>query len=132
MREYIQQAEKFLKDTNTMLGIEYKEYGSMNWDEDGQKRDIYICTLENKNGKYSFDFGQSINGTKMGEQPTIYDILSYLHISYCEDFNDFCYMYGYDNDSIKAFNTYKAVEEEEKELQKLFNEEQIEMLNEIC
>lgn len=246
MSEYIEQAENFLKETNTTLNIEFKEFNSMGWDEDGQKRNIFNCTLSNVKGVYTFPFGSSVvdsckketrldlldnqviscrtewratltnfsfdysfsvNPNKVRlldlikdckekreiaikdwlknsknrkkynikfkdesffikrlssfnvgtsiesairketkklsetytyknqkdkiELPSSYDILSCLSVYYNEDFQEFCDCFGYDSDSIKALNTFKEVELQEKELQKIFCDEEIEMLNEI-
>ena len=56
---YIDQANKFLADTNTTLEINFKRHGK-HFDSDTQTRDIYECTLTRGSRKYTFDFGNSI------------------------------------------------------------------------
>lgn len=47
-----------------------------------------------------------------GKIPTDYDILASLTKYESETFEDFCYNYGYDNDSIKAKKIFKDVKKE--------------------
>lgn len=58
--DYQQQALDFLNATNTKLEISFKEFGSMPWDNDKQKRNIFSCTLSNEKHSYTFDFGASV------------------------------------------------------------------------
>lgn len=58
---YEQHAIEFLASTKTSFKAEFKEFNSMPWDEDGKKRNIFKITLKNEKGKYSFDFGSSLN-----------------------------------------------------------------------
>lgn len=60
MTPYEKQAKDFLKKSKTKLDIQFKEYGSMPWDEKGEQRNIFVCTLSNSNGSYTFDFGSSL------------------------------------------------------------------------
>ena len=131
MNTYEKQAQKFLKKTKTSMGIVYKEYGSMPWDKKGEQRDIYEITLSNKSGSYTFDFGTSIVNTEAGKEPTAYDILSCLDILYSESFEDFCYEFGFDDDSISALRTYEGWKEQSESLKDMFSEEELEMLQEI-
>lgn len=57
---YQQQALGFLNKTNTTFNAEFKEFGSMPFDKDGQKRNIFEITLSNANHEYKFDFGTSV------------------------------------------------------------------------
>ena len=52
----------------------------------------------------------------------MYDILSCLEKYENANFDDFCSNYGYDNDSIKALKTYKAVSKEYKNVFRLFGD----------
>ena len=62
MNEYEQQATDFLELTDTGIITEFKEFGSMPFDKDGTKRNIFNITLINKYGsEYKFDFGSSLN-----------------------------------------------------------------------
>lgn len=61
MNEYEQQAHDFLESTGARILTEFKEFNSMPWDTDKQKRNIFKVTLINAHGReYIFDFGQSI------------------------------------------------------------------------
>jgi len=132
---YQQQATNFLTSTETKLTVTFKEYGKY-FDDDKQYRNIYICTLKNSLHRFRFIFGDSVQNTNNGEKPTAYDILAYLtkqsKIKYPVDsFANFCREFGYDDDSRKAFKTYKAVKREWENVNKLFTAEQLELLQEI-
>lgn len=66
-----------------------------------------------------------------GKKPNPYGVLACLQKSEVGTFNDFCGDFGYDEDSRKAEETYKAVVEEFKNVQILFSDEEIEKLQEI-
>lgn len=59
MEEYEEQAQKFLKDTNTTLKVEFVEHGK-HFEDDEEERDIYLITLQRGERTYEFKFGQSI------------------------------------------------------------------------
>jgi hypothetical protein len=83
-----------------------------------------------KDGKqYSFKFGQSI--AEGSNEPTLYDVLACLQKYDVGTFEDFCGNFGYDEDSRKAEKIYKAVCKEYEGMQRLFNEEELELLQEI-
>ncbi len=130
MDEYNQQAEKFLKETKTEFKVKFVKNG-LYFDDDKEPRDIYLITLKRGEREFSFKFGQSINNTEKQIKPTAYDFLScvekYEHI----DFEDFCNEFGYDDDSRKAEKTFKAVQEEFNKIRMLFNNTEIEKLQEI-
>jgi hypothetical protein len=48
-----------------------------------------------------------------------------------ESFNDWCLNYGYDNDSMKAFDTYQSCCKIGKQLESLFKREQIETMRSL-
>jgi len=77
--------------------------------------------LTNNNSKKNKDF----------EIPNAYDILSCLTKYPIEDFNDFCADFGYDNYSIKAKEIYEKVKNEWLNIERLFNDKELEMLREI-
>lgn len=64
MSEYLQQAEKFLKDTNTTLEVKESEKQTIpQWESEGlnaNKHIQYTCTLKNAHHSYTFDFWGSI------------------------------------------------------------------------
>lgn len=63
--------------------------------------------------------------------PTAYDVLAGMSTCYGDTFEDFCYNFGYDEDSRKAYETYKAVQEQERNIYKLFTHEELAKLSEI-
>ncbi len=175
-KEYIQQAEDFLKACNTTITIEFLK-NDYHFEGDGDKRDIYLITLKRGQRKFSFNFGQSLNNSgffytkgvqkiqldrkllllpvdnfgnfiknkldwgflnngksdivKLPTIPNSYDILSYLTKNDPETFQDFCDNFCYDIDSRNAKKTYKAVVKEWNNTCKLFNEDEIKLLQEI-
>lgn len=130
--KYEQQAIDFLTETGTTFKTKFDSYGR-HFEDDKERRDIYKVTLRNKNGSYTFKFGQSINNsTKNGKKPpTAYDVLTCLEEYGYADFEDFCANLGYDTDSRKAEKIYKSVQREAKNIQRIFNQEQREKLAEI-
>lgn len=127
---YTKQAEEFLKNTGTTIAIKFKEHGK-HFPNDKDSRDIYTVTLAKDGRSYTFNFGQSI--VKSGvEKPTAYDILSCLSADCPDDFNDFCNEYGCDNDSRQAEATFKAVRTESENLERLYNNDELILLGEIC
>jgi len=75
----------------------------------------------------------SLNGIeiKKPKEPTAYDFLSSVEKYEYTEFKDFCSSFGYDEDSRKAEKTFKAVKEEYKKIAMLYNDEEIEKLQEI-
>lgn len=66
-----------------------------------------------------------------GVEPTAYDILACLEKYEVGTFEDFCDNFGYDLDSRSAKKTYKAVLKEYKNVCKIWNESELEQLQEI-
>lgn len=136
MNEYQKQAEDFLKATSTILTVTFKKYAK-HFIDDKQERNIYKVHLQNKRFGFVFDFGQSINGTKSGEVPTAYDILTCLQKYDVGTFEDFCGVFGYpEHDNTGRQNRatlklYNAVCEEFENVSRLFTDEEIEQLQEI-
>jgi hypothetical protein len=77
-----------------------------------------------------FDLGAS-DTIKKPEQPNAYDILACLQKYDVGSFEDFCWEFGYDTDSRKAGQTYRAVANEYENLCRLFSDEEMEMMGEI-
>lgn len=130
--DYQKQGADFMKATATQMKVKFSGHKRY-FDDDRQSRDVFRITLKNTAHKYSFNFGQSImDSTGNGDnEPTCYDILACLTKYPVYDFEDFCSEYGYDTDSRKAYKTYKAVKREWENVNKLFTEEQLELLREI-
>lgn len=82
--------------------------------------DFYMgCGLVNKNGR--------------PRKPQKKDVLYSMIIDDVSDmsFNDFCNEFGYDNDSIKALEIYKACEEQTKAYYEMFDAEERGALREL-
>lgn len=60
---YQQQAEDFLKNTNSELTITFDKF-DYHFIGDKEKRDIYNVTLKRGNREYAFKFGNSINNSQ--------------------------------------------------------------------
>lgn len=63
--------------------------------------------------------------------PSAYDVLAGITKYDPGTFENFCSVYGYDVDSRKAYKTYKSVMREWKNVEKLFTQDEIELLTEI-
>ena len=134
MDEYEKQAKGFLEKHNLSFGAEYKEYGQY-FEGDTQERAIYRIRIRRKNNGRSitFNFGQSIAGTEVGEKPTGYDILASISgdITCPYDFGEFCLEYGYNEDSREAERIFKRASKFAKRLNAFFDEGEKEGLTEI-
>ncbi len=130
MDEYNKQAEKFLKETGTEFKVKFVKNG-LYFDDDTEPRDIYLITLNRGYREFSFKFGQSINNNEKQIKPTAYDFLSCVEKYGYINFEDFCNEFVYDKDSRKAEKTFKAVQEEFNKIRMLFNDLEIEKLQEI-
>lgn len=60
--------------------------------------------------------------TPVTRPPSAYDVLSCLTKHDPGTFNEFCDEYGYNNDSIKALDTYRAVQEEWSGVRRMFGD----------
>jgi hypothetical protein len=131
---YEQQALDFLNATNTSFSIYHKKYG-VHFAGDTQARHIFRVTLKNDIHRYSFDFGQSIAAGST--PPNAYDVLACLTKYDPESFEDFCASYGYEqyNDYGRtnkvALRVYNAVVKEFENVCLLWDDVQIEQLQEI-
>lgn len=63
--------------------------------------------------------------------PSAYSVLACLTKYDPGTFENFCSDYGYDTDSRKAEKVYKSVLDEWENVQKLFNEQELELMQEI-
>lgn len=61
VNEYQKQALDFLTKTNTTFECKFLRNGSMQWDKDGEKRDIYQITIKRGGRSYTTEFGQSLS-----------------------------------------------------------------------
>jgi hypothetical protein len=93
--------------------IKYKQHWELLWNNERQK--IY----------------KELSQAKQDAEVTAYDILSCLEKYEIGTFEEFCAECGYSNDSIRAYKTFIACDEQYKKLKRLFTEEQMEELCEI-
>jgi hypothetical protein len=90
----------------------------------------YFSKRRNKIVAEAGDYGAwDIN--KNFAEPTPYDVLACLTKYDVGSFENFCSDFGYDTDSRKAEKTYKAVLNEYKNVCALWNEQELEALQEI-
>jgi hypothetical protein len=126
MNEYKKMAEDFCKETNTKITITYKDTVQNPWDATDYTanwwHDVYRVRIDRNHKTYSFNFTASKHATVNGKRPTKYDILACLTKYDPCDFDNFCAEFGYNNDSIKAYKTYKAVQKEYNNVIRLFSD----------
>jgi len=142
--EYEQQGIDFLAKTGTefrAIKLGHFPY----FDDDKESRDVYQIILTRGNQVYSFRFGQCTaksetliarqkaemerrgdNRFKVAqikiEAPNAYDVLATITKYDPGTFSDFCGEFGYDTDSRKAEKIYFAVQEEYKNIHRLFSD----------
>ena len=56
MSKYQQQALDFLKNTNSVVDIQYEKFDEY-FNNDTQKRDVYKVMITRENRSFSFNFG---------------------------------------------------------------------------
>lgn len=78
-----------------------------------------------------FGFGRVYERNEDYAIPTAYDVLSCLQKNEVGTLEEFCREFGYDTDSRKAEKIYSAVCHEWQEIKALYNDEEIERLQEI-
>jgi hypothetical protein len=127
---YEQQANEFLQKTNTTVKIDFLKY-DFHFQDDKERRDIYIVTIKRGSRQFSFNFGNSLNNTSKNQAPTNYDILACLQKYDVGSFYEFCGDFGYNEDSRKAQKIYHAVCKEYDNVCKIWNDSEIELLSEI-
>lgn len=127
--EYDEQAKELAERLGIELRVNSRKFGSMPWDNDGQKRWVFDLSLVRGKQSYNFKFGQSIAANFL--EPTMYDVLACMTWYNPGSFEDFCASYGYNSDSISDFKTYNRVVDEWYEISRMFSPEEIELLREI-
>lgn len=128
--KYEQQANNFLKSTNTIIDVRYLKNGK-HFESDTDVRDIYKITIKRGQSIFKFNFGQSINGTIKKQKPTNYDILACLTKYDVGALEDFCSEFGYDLDSKTTKKTYNAVCKEFDNVCKMWTDAEIQILQDI-
>ncbi len=137
VNEYDQQADSFMKLTNTTMTAKFKAHQKY-FAGDDKARDVYIVTLKNDAGRYTFTFGQSNQKSDGKTPPLPYDILSCFTKYDPGSYEEFCREYGYDIYNSRtgrkegsSFKIYTAVCKEYEAICRLFTEDQIELMAEI-
>lgn len=105
--------------------------GILTRSKDEWARKIYGRFYEGLSTSEKNSLNRLINKEKEKATPGAYDVLACLVTSDPGIFDDFCNEFGYDSDSVKAFNIYRAVQEQYRDLCRVFTQEQLEELGEI-
>jgi hypothetical protein len=139
--DYEGNAQRFLDRFKIRFQATWRDTECPIW-EDGEHihGDRYRITLKKDfedrrtgSGHVAFDFWNSANDRAKGLAPSPYSVLACLSsdVHTPETFEDFCSEYGYDEDSRKAFHTFKAANRLAVRLRAFFSEAEIEALSEI-
>lgn len=132
--EYNIQATAFLADNGLKMRITLSNTKVAAWGETGKESgNHYRVTISGAKRKLTFDFWGSINDARNDEYPSEYDVLACISGDcYCpETFAEFCGEYGYEQDSIKALQTFRRCSAFAKRLRAFFTESELEQLTEI-
>jgi hypothetical protein len=100
---------------------------------DDENRSPSECSRHSGGKSLSFDFWNSLNDVQTRRGLTAYSVLAALSSdAYCPDnFEDFCSEYGYEQDSRKAFSTFKRASRFSDQIKAFFTEDELEALSEI-
>jgi hypothetical protein len=150
--EYDERAEGFLSRFNLTLKTAHKGDRCPPWDDDKHihgdryrvtirrgkcqhdSRSMFpvICTCDCPKS-IGFDFWNSLNDVQTRRGLTAYSVLAALSSdAHCpDDFEDFCSEYGYEQDSRKAFSTFKRASRFSDQIKAFFTEDELEALSEI-
>lgn len=124
--EYVKQVQDFLENVGAELTIEYIGIRKPLWGE--REVNAYWFTIERNNMEYSATFYDSVHNTKMGIEPTEYDILAALQKHEVGTFFNFCEEFGYevrdkyDEVNEESMAIYRAVIQEELAIAELFED----------
>jgi len=138
MRTYIKQANEFLSETGSFLKFEYIGLSSPDWARNGFKHDYYSVTLGRKGERLTLPFYDSEHNTKNKRKKTIsaYDILCHLGYEVEENFDDFLNEFGYEitgeREYLRLKNIHLDLIDQYRQLRKMYNEDELELLREIC
>lgn len=164
-----EQLEKLLSEIEIQLKLKGVE---KYFDDDKEKRAVYLVTIKRGSIEISFDFGSSLVEScamfpRQYDTKTVNTILAhpFKRLSICEskkfygkesiekakkkflsnamysilcccksdyyypiDFDEFCSVFGYNNDSIRAKKTWEDCLKQKSKLEKVFCEKEIEFL----
>lgn len=135
--EYQRQAVDFLLETGTTCEIASSGLRRPSWANKEQAVNSYSVTLKNKKHSYTFEFFDSINNTEKKKSATLdfYSVLACMGHYTPESFDEFCSDYGYEfkneSDYIRVKSIHLACLDQDKNLRKLFTEDEMQKLSEI-
>lgn len=118
--DYDREARNTLAKCGGKIRIHLSDTKSAPWDDKGEFRHHYRVTLRGPGGSYTFDFWGSIQDAMDGKQAKPYDVLACLEWYASEDYQDFCSEFGYETDSRKAYQTWKACTAQRRSLERIF------------
>ncbi len=134
MSEYEKQAQDFIDSHGIRFKATFKGDKCPMWDDDKHIHgDRYLVMLSKPTTKqrFSLSYWNSLNDKKQGNKPTPYDVLACLQKYDPGTFENFCGDFGYDEDSRKAYTTYKAVVQQWHKVQQFFTITELGELEEI-
>ena len=129
--EYDKQAYDFLKECNARISFELTaRERNRDWG-DGLYHNHYKVTITTLRGTMEDEFWDSAANTEKGKSPSAYDFLACMDPYIPDTFEEFCAEFGYDEDSRRAENIFRACQKEIADLHRVFTEDQLEKLAEI-
>ena len=113
------------------IDIKFLKKG-LHFPDDTEERNIYKITVSRDGRSINFNFGDSIHNTERGEKPTVDDLLDIiLSDAFCpETFEDFAGEFGYDPDSRRAEQIFKACKMQSKKIRSIYSENELDALDE--
>lgn len=139
MSNYELQAKRFLHKAGARMSITYAEtVTGFPFDErDSNNHNKYIVRIDRGGKSYRFPFYDSAVNTWHDKRPTAYDVLACVEKYEPEaDVWDFADEYGYTIDSRAEYRRveriWRACTEQYKKLRRLFGDELMDDLREIC
>lgn len=132
---YNKKAIDFLISTNTTCDIVEIGLDKPRWGKSLVNK--YRVTLENKNHSYTFYFWDSIKNTENNISAVykFYNILACLDSNVDDSFDNFCASYGYEfkneTEYIETKSTHLLCLEQAKNLKKLFDNSQFNLLCDV-
>ena len=115
---YDQQALDFCNKWGVTMKVGKPSYKAPLWDD--KPHYIFPVTLTRDGRSMKLNFGQSL--AEGSNPPSEYDVLATITKYDPGSFEYFCSEYGYDTDSRKAEQTYKAVLKEWRDVDRVFGD----------
>lgn len=114
--------QEFLESTGTKVKFTFDQLVECPFMESKKKVNRYKVTISRNGKSMRSNFYDSIYSTEHHLIPSENDILCCLQTSDPGTFEEFCHDYGYNSDSIKDHQTYKAVCREWKKVERVFGD----------